>query len=382
MTTNGRIRIAAVGDIALNGAYTQLARRPEMPGVLDGVASLLRNADLAIGNLEGALTERPSTGRSSRFCLRGHPRYASVLRAAGFHVLSLANNHILDFGWEATEETLNCLEAAGIHTVGVGRNLDAARKPIQLSVNGITISILAYCGVPTGLPIFATDQRPGVAPARAAFMIEDIAKARKNCDFLVVCLHWGQEYVGYPTPSQRRSARRLVSAGANLILGHHPHVLQGWENLSGGLVTYSLGNFAFAEEEWTCTDRDDNDFRVTYKLNDNSRRSAVLNVDITKGGNIVGQEVVPVYLGVDLRTICDSRPERVAELERSRAALTRPGYLFLWTIRMLRSRARAQADEVSQGSSIWKRLHRLRPRHIRDAVRLIAREWQHLRGVK
>jgi len=382
MKNDKKVRIAAVGDIAFNGAYTRLAKAPEMSNVLDGVSSLLNGADLVIGNLEGPLTEHSPPQRSSRFCLRGHPRYSSVLRAAGFGVLSLANNHILDFGWGAAEETLNNLASMGIRHVGVGHNLDAARKPVQLSINGVSISILAYCGVPTGLRIYATDHQPGVAPARMALMIEDVARAKKNCDLLVICLHWGQEYVPYPTPSQRRSARKLLASGANLILGHHPHILQGWENLSGGLVAYSLGNFVFAEEEWTCTDSNGDDFRVAYRLKENSRRSAVMNIEIVKDGNIVRQELDPVYVGVDLRPVRDPRPEREVELRRCRAALSAPSYRLLWTLRMLWSRACAQVEELSQESVIWKRLHRIRPRHVRDAIRLIAREWQHLRGVK
>lgn len=382
MTERAKIRLAAVGDMALNGRYLELLAQPEMARLTAGIRSLLGPADLTIGNLEGPLTERPLTGRSSRFCLKGHPGHAAMLSAAGIQVLSVANNHILDFGWEAVEDTFGALAAAGIKTVGAGRNLTEARKPLRLSVRGSTICILAYCGVPTGLPIYATDQRAGVAPARADYILADVAAAKENCDFLVVCLHWGQEYVAYPTPEQRRLARKIVSSGANLIVGHHPHVLQGTESFGGGLTAYSLGNFTFSEEEWVCTDRYGNDFRVTYKLNQGARCSAVWRVEIGENREILSHELIPSRLGADLVPVLDASATRTAQLEQNDAVLRRRGYFLHWIVRMLLSRARAQAEEGYGVRSLWKRLHRLRPRHMRDAFRLVAREWQHFRGVK
>jgi poly-gamma-glutamate capsule biosynthesis protein CapA/YwtB (metallophosphatase superfamily) len=382
MTREGKIRIAAVGDIALNGAYKQMAGSPERNAVFAGLSGYLGGAELAIGNLEGPLTERRPLDRSSRFCLRGHPRYAAVLQAAGFKVLSLANNHILDFGWEAVEDTILELAAVGICVVGAGKNLEDARKPVQLSIGGVNLSVLAYCGVPTGLPIYAAVGRPGVAPASVPLMFEDIAAAKKNCDFLIVCVHWGQEHVGYPTPRQRRMARTLGAAGANLIIGHHPHVLQGVEGLPNGWVAYSLGNFIFSEEQWTCTESSGRDNQVTYTLSEAARQSALWMTEVDTNTLEITQELIPVYLGKNLCPRPDFRPDRLSQIAQGNAALRRPFYTLVWFCQMLWSRLHAQWEEISQGQSIWKRLGRLRPRHMKDLARLVSREWRHLQGVK
>jgi len=109
MVLHKKTRLIAVGDIALNGPYEDLLRQGKAHEVLAGVATVLARADFAIGNLEGPLTVRPSVGPPWRYCLRGHPDYAPLLRAAGIRVLSLANNHIMDYGWDAVEETLSKL---------------------------------------------------------------------------------------------------------------------------------------------------------------------------------------------------------------------------------------------------------------------------------
>jgi capsule synthesis protein PGA_cap len=382
MTPESKIRIVAVGDIALNGAYSKLANGPERDTLFAGLANYFAGADLAVGNLEGPLTTRPPLGRSSRFCLRGDPSYAAVLKAAGFKVLSLANNHILDFGWEAVEDTFSELAAAGICVVGAGKNLEEARKPAQLSAQGLKFSVLAYCGVPTGLPIYAAKDRPGVAPATESLMLEDVAAVKKTCDFLIVCLHWGQEHVGYPTPQQRHMARTLSAAGANLIIGHHPHVLQGVERFSKSCVAYSLGNFTFSEEQWTCTGSSGRDTQVTYTLNEAARQSALWAVEVDSKTRRISQQLIPTYLPKTLCPQPDINPERLAQIADRNAALRWPFYPLHWAVRMLWSRFHAQREELAQGQSLWKRVHRLRLRHLKDLARLISREWRHLQGVK
>lgn len=233
-----------------------------------------------------------------------------------------------------------------------------------------------------GAQIYASDERPGVVPARTDYILEDIAMAKRECECLVIWMHWGQEQVGYPTPGQRRQARKIISAAASLMIGHHPQVLQGVENLAGCLAAYSLGNFIFAEEEWTGSGGECTPFRAIYKLKEAVRRTAVWRANVAKDGNIVTHELAPVYLRSDLRPAHDARAERMTELKKRSAAPSRPFYALLRAIRMLGSRGRARAEEVFQGNGFWRGLHRLGPRHLRYAVRMIAREWEHLRGVK
>ena len=377
-----KMRLVAVGDIALNGGYEELARQGRAQEVLSGVAPLLRKGDLVLGNLEGPLTERPPVSPPWRHCMRGHPSYASVLRAAGFNILNLANNHIMDYGWDAVAETIERATAAGIQVFGAGKDLATARQPLQVAVNGLRVSFLGYCGVVVRNPLYADANRPGVAPARRPEIMEDIAAARGTCDLLVVCMHWGQEHVGYPSPANRRLARDMIAAGASLIIGHHPHVLQGVELLPGGLVAYSLGNFTFADEDWVGADRSGSSFVMPMRLSEAARRTAVLKVDVADGARILTHELIPVYLGADLRLTPDPRPGRARELRTSSTKLSLPGYAFFWWASMLKSRVRAVLRQLSLENPLWRRLHRLRPRHLRGVLQILGREWEQLRGVR
>jgi hypothetical protein len=374
------IRIVAVGDIALNGGYNQLARRGSAGTVASAIAPLLSGGDLIIGNLETPLTTHPRVGPPWRFCLHGDPGYASALRAAGFHVLSLANNHMMDHGWQGAEETIRCLKAAGILHVGAGRNLDEARKPAQLVVNRVRVAILAYCDVSVLLPIYADIQQSGVAPARRSYILEDVAKARRNNELVIVCMHWGQEYVRYPAPKYRRLAREMISAGANLIIGHHPHVLQGIECIDRAAVAYSLGNFTFSEEEWVATNEKGETFSMSFRINEISRRTAVWHVGINSRGLVTSEYLNPAYLGQDLCPVPDSRPEPKRAMDQNRKALVRPAYELFWTIQLIHSRVHAILDQFGGAKVIGKRLLRLRPRHFTDIKRVLIREWQQLRG--
>jgi poly-gamma-glutamate synthesis protein (capsule biosynthesis protein) len=382
MGGGGTIRLAAVGDIALNAGYEDLLLQGRGQEAFAEIAPLFVGTDLVIGNLEGPLTERPNPSPPWRHCLRGHPAYAPILRAAGFHVLSLANNHMMDYGWPGVEETIERLTAVGIRVVGAGKNLEDARRPIKFAVNGVRVAILAYCSIAVRNPLYASAHEPGVAPARASYIMEDVLKARKEADFVVVCLHWGQEIVGYPAPRFRRLARNTISAGAGLIIGHHPHVLQGLERFRQGLVAYSLGNFTFADEVWNGADRNGNSFTMLMRISEASRRTAVLKAEVVQEGRVVNHELLSAYLRADLRVAPDPRPERFVELKRSCRLLGNPGYALIWSGLMLKSRARVVKEQLFGNRGFWRRLSRLRPRHMREALRILGREWEQFRGAK
>jgi hypothetical protein len=366
----------------LSGGYWEVARKTEGRGVFEELKPLLAEADIAVGNLEGPLTQCSAVAPPWRFCLHGHPLYARVLRSAGFGALDLANNHIMDYGWEGVEETLDVLLKAGIRAFGAGVNLAVARTPLRMSAGGMKVAFLGYCDVPVNLPFYATATRPGVAPAEVASMIQDVHAARRESDIVVVCLHWGQEMVGCPSPRQRRVARQLIAAGAGMILGHHPHVLQGVEQVSGGLVAYSLGTYSVCEEEWTGKNSNGESFRWMHMgVSDGWRRQAVLRVGVARDGTVLTHRLIPTYIRTNMCVVKDTRPERVAEFERNDAALGRPFYSLRWGAQALRARISDQAEHSAPGFPSWKIALRLRPRHFRQLRRTLLNEWQQLRGL-
>ncbi len=237
--------LAAAGDMTFGeGVGSALsAYGPAYPWRY--VGPLLRSADVATVNLEGAVSERGSPVPGKPFTFRGPPSalYAAG-RLAGLDVVTVANNHTLDFGRGAFSDTLHAARAAGIATVGGGATLRAARRPAIVTRGGVRIAFLGYSDIEPP-SFYAGPATPGTAPAVPASIAHDVRAAHRDADLVVVWFHWGTEYDTVPTPRQRELAAAALRAGADLVLGAHTHVLQPIERRGRTLVAWSLGNFVF-----------------------------------------------------------------------------------------------------------------------------------------
>jgi len=239
------VTIAAAGDVLLGQAKDPFG----------AVADILREADITVGNLECALTKSTQHTASKsdediatgeQYVFRAAPGWASSLSLAGFDVLSLANNHAMDYQATGMRDTIAALEAKGIKPVGAGDNRATARSRREVVVGNVRVGFLALSTVvPPGFA--AGSNSPGIAahpPAEAQQWLRDaVAGARKNVDLLCVSMHWGIERQTTPADHQRKLAAACIHAGASFVIGHHPHCLQPVEIVDGGLVAYSLGNF-------------------------------------------------------------------------------------------------------------------------------------------
>ena len=241
------ITIAAVGDIMLgHRAEPYLVKEgPAYPFV--HVLAVLRQAHLVIGNLESPISARGTAVENKQFTLRVGPVAVEALKSAGIRVVTLANNHILDFGPQALQDTLAILGENGILFAGAGMDLDDARAPAFLKVGDRTIAFLSY-SLTFPLDFYASAGRPGTAPGYREYVRKDIRKARPLADLVVVSFHWGAELMASAKDYQQDLGRRSIDWGADLVLGHHPHVLQELEIYRGRLIAYSLGNFVFGSE--------------------------------------------------------------------------------------------------------------------------------------
>jgi poly-gamma-glutamate synthesis protein (capsule biosynthesis protein) len=220
----------AVGDLMLD---RYVAREIEHHGTaypLERVRPVLDAADLVAGNSECPITDRPRDA-SKRFVFRAMPDYASALK--GFDVLSVANNHSLDCGPAGLTDTIANLSLQGIQPVGT-----AAGEPVVIEKKGIKIAFLAFSD-------FNEPGDDGVMHYDRERLGRNITAVRRRADVVVVMAHWGVEGSSEPTPRQRAEAKELAMAGADLILGSHPHVLQPVERLGKCVVAYSMGNFVF-----------------------------------------------------------------------------------------------------------------------------------------
>ncbi|MDA1000890.1 MAG: CapA family protein [bacterium] len=258
------ISFIAGGDIALN--------RKSPCRAFGGLIGQLQKSDLTFVNLEAPLSAR-GKAEKGKILLRGRPEMARALTEANIHAVSFANNHALDYGERAFFDTLDRMKETGIEAAGAGATLEAARSPILLQRGELTIGILAFNSIlPSGFA--ATERRPGVnpLPARTLYepatdlaaypgtaarirtfadksalrrMREDIRRLRKRADVVIVNHHWGTSMVHDVRDFQREIAHATIAAGAHLVLGGHPHVVQGVEIHKGCPIVYSMGNLIF-----------------------------------------------------------------------------------------------------------------------------------------
>lgn len=252
------LKIAAVGDILLGrgvgnriisqhgGDFTYPFRKVE---------GILKTADVVFANLESPISDRGVPVDGKPITLRSGTKAFEAVRAAGFNLLNLANNHVMDYGDEALYDTLDILSKNGIAFAGAGRNIEEARKAAILEKKGYKIGMLAYTdmayirfGGPESYAA-ASSTKPGVAPLDDLMIKEDIGKLKGKVDILIVSLHWGTEDSFKVSGEQRQMAHELIDSGADIIIGHHPHQFQGIEVYKGRPVMYSLGNFIFDQND-------------------------------------------------------------------------------------------------------------------------------------
>lgn len=244
-TVPPELKIAAAGDIMLGGRGAPEFERFGYDYPFDKTRTLLEQAHIVFGNLEGPLTHVAHAPVAKKYVYRSPPdKVAPALRNAGFRVLSLANNHAMDQGVEGLKHTIEALDRVGIKHTGAGMNLAEARRPAMLEAQGVRVAFLAYT-LTFPEEFWATHDRPGSPFGHEAHVRADIAAAQQRADIVLVSFHWGQEGKTELRDYQRILGRAAIDAGAGAVLGHHPHVLQGVEHYKDGVILYSLGNFAF-----------------------------------------------------------------------------------------------------------------------------------------
>ncbi|HEU0132786.1 MAG TPA: CapA family protein [Mycobacteriales bacterium] len=208
------------------------------------LAPTLRAADVAMLNLECSVSRRGAPEQKT-YRFRGDPSAVAGARNAGVDVFSSANNHSIDYGFDAFADTLAAVRAQGIRSVGAGRDLAEAQRPAVFVVNGRRIAFVGISAIIPAPKWKAAPGHPGVAYDDDAQITEQVRKAKAVADIVIPYFHWGIEYTYSPSAAQRRAARAAIRAGATMVVGTHPHVLQPIEVVDGHLVAWSLSNLVF-----------------------------------------------------------------------------------------------------------------------------------------
>ena len=234
-----------------------------------------RQADVAMVNLENPLTRSTLGAGKKQLNFKADPESVKVLTAGGVDLVNLANNHAMDYEEPGLVETINTLNNAGIEHLGAGRDIKEARRPDIIEVKGQRIAYLGYYDA----DLHAADQgKAGTNPRRNNRVAEDIRALRGQVDWIIVNYHWGVELADYPGDWQIDLARFTIDQGADLVVGHHPHVLQGAEIYKGRPIVYSLGNFIFGGNA-----RSDYDTAVLkVSLKDRNMKVEFLPVEVKK----------------------------------------------------------------------------------------------------
>jgi poly-gamma-glutamate capsule biosynthesis protein CapA/YwtB (metallophosphatase superfamily) len=279
---SGTVRLMAVGDVMLARSIGRRIRADGPGSVFAGVQDVLDEADLLVVNLECAITTSRDQ-EDKHYTFRAPPAAAKALAKAGVDVAGLANNHAMDWGEAGLADSMRLLAGSGIATPGAGTDRAAAHAPRILERNGLRVAFLAYVDAFAEAAGFNTKtwragpRTPGLAIADAAVIRRDVEAARGIADVVVVLIHAGYEYSPAPNAEQRAYAKAALDGGAALVLGHHPHVLQGSQRSEGRLVAWSLGNFVFD------------------KMGGEASRSTILDVELTRDG-VSSVRWIPVQL--------------------------------------------------------------------------------------
>ena len=250
---NNEIHLVAVGDIMLARGVEKRIEKEGLNYPFVHTKEFLLKKDIVLGNLENPIYSGNSpVYKKSNLVFKAKSENAAMLKEAGFTILNLANNHTMDHKEAGLINTMKILHDNGISYIGAGIYNDKATSPLVIEKKGCKIGFLGYSMLGSEDNIYSNNQADIYKVT--AEINNEILEAKLKCDFLVVTVHWGNEYDFYPSEKQKKLAYQIINSGADLILGHHPHVLQGIEQYKDKYIFYSLGNFVFDKQIQKGTD--------------------------------------------------------------------------------------------------------------------------------
>ncbi len=315
------LTVAAVGDLMMSSWIINVVRQEGVDYPFDSTRTLLQKSDFAIANLEAPLSNTGEPFEGKKFTFKVPPEFVTGIKNAGIDVLNLANNHILDFGSEGLRNTIATLDSMKIYHIGAGANSDSACAPTIVDYFGVKIAFLGF-SMTFPEEFWASDTACGTCYPYEMKFQRLVQQCEQDADLTIVSFHWGAEKRTTPKEYQIYYAHKAIDLGADLVLGHHPHVLQGLELYKNRLIAYSLGNYVFAS------------------YSENARDSIVLQAMITPNG-LLSARVFPITVynadvnfqpqllyGVDRTAVLQRLNDFSYDLNNGRNILNNEG--FIW----------------------------------------------------
>lgn len=290
--------IAFAGDTTQSDVFAEATSWRAMSYPFEDVSHIFGGADLAFVNLETSVSDKGESEKKEGYGFRTEPKYLEVYTSAGIDIVSCANNHVRDFGMDALSDTFSNLTSYGLDYIGAGENLSEAEKLVTYEINGITVGFTGLNMINMNPTWYADEEKAGIncvdfgASERYLSLINEYDK---KCDVLFVSVHWGIEYTNSITEEQEAFAHLLCDNGADIILGHHSHVLQPIERYNNSMIFYSLGNFLF------------------YKMDDNAGKTAIFEIEIDENGFLSGK-LSPVFISNCKSNLLDADDEMYSEI--------------------------------------------------------------------
>lgn len=263
---NDTINIFISGDFAPINRVKDLIQSEEYQLIYNDILPVIQRADIAITNMEVPLIEDGTAIKKTGPNLKVPVKSVEALKFAGFNLVTLANNHIMDYGWEGLKSTIQLCSEHNIDIVGAGENLNEASKIKYLNCKGST---LAFINVAENEWSTTQGGEPGANPLNEISLYYQIEEAKENSDFVILIVHGGHETYGLPSPRMKKLYRYFVDLGADAVVGHHTHCFSGHEVYKGKPVIYSLGNFIFDNPNYRDKSNWNKGCAVILKLTDN-----------------------------------------------------------------------------------------------------------------
>jgi poly-gamma-glutamate capsule biosynthesis protein CapA/YwtB (metallophosphatase superfamily) len=274
------VKLQFAGDVMMDSVIGDYIQKFGVMYPWKDVAPVFANADLTSVNLETSVSTRGVTSKPKGYGFRSHPSTVQGLRDSGVDFVSLANNHSLDYGIDAMVDTLAILDENGIAYAGAGLTIQKAEQLTTIQRNGLKIGFLSYTSIIPHAKWIAKDNQAGIAALKnieLSRILKHIQEQNNQCDILVVVLHWGIEHSNQVETWQRNVAKQMIEHGADVIVGHHPHVLRGIEFYQNKPILYSTGNFIF------------------LKRDEKAGHSAIFEITLNKAGFIDGK-LIPIHI--------------------------------------------------------------------------------------